>query len=107
MDTNGWDRPAPDDRDQDCDLVLLDLYVLLDTLRLRKVVLRDELTQTGPFPPHDPMMWGAQVATVVAVVRASVECSQGLRQEAAHLREEARRLRGEAADLRHPPNGTV
>ena len=39
MDTLGGDRPAPDQGD-DCDLALLNLYVLLDALRLRHAALR-------------------------------------------------------------------
>lgn len=39
MDTLGWDRLAPD-YGEDCDLALLNLYVLLDALRLRNTALR-------------------------------------------------------------------
>ena len=68
----------------------------------------NEAQEQAERPPRqDLAMWRDQVDATVAVARASVACSQGLREEAADLQEEARHLRAEAADLRRVPVGEV
>ena len=124
VDILGWNQPHPDDYGDandldadDCDLIPLAPYLLLDTFPLKDVrrhrpsLAPWEVFTTGVWEEgrqesrqalrHDLATWRTEVAATVLVARASVECSQGLREEAARLREEARRLREEALTLRH------